>query len=269
MESPCVKQDTSNTHILSNLGDYLRSFTPSQTHDLTTLIQHNHDVFGDHPRRCNIASHDVQLIAGTSPIRQAPYRLNLQKRQQMQKEVDYLIQQGLAVPSNSPWASPCLLVPKEDGQQRFCTDYRRVNAVTVPDAHPLPRIDDLIDEVGQSQFITKLDLLKGYYQIPLTQEAQQISAFITPFGLFQYLVAPFGMRNCPATFQRAMNQLTQGLVGVSVYIDDILLFSNSWDEHVSQLAELLRRLQEAQYVTLATRWDLVVFVQRMQTCLLS
>lgn len=139
---------------------------------------------------------DVELVPGTYPLRQAPYRLHPQKREQMRKEVDYLLQQGLAVPSCSPWTSPCLLVPKEDGTYRFGTDYRRVNAVTVPDAYPLPRVDELIDEVGQAKYVTKLDLLKGYWQIPLTERAQRASAFITPFGHFQYLVAPFGMRNC-------------------------------------------------------------------------
>lgn len=245
MEVPQDKPDITNSHILANLEEYLGSLSSTHAQDISTLISQYSEVFGDHPQRCTLISHDVQLIPGTSPIRQAPYRLNPQKRHQMQKEVEYLLEQGLAVPSNSPWASPCLLVPKEDGQNRFCTDYRKVNAVTVPDAYPLPRVDDLIDEVGQTKYITKIDLLKGYYQIPLSEEAQQISAFITPFGLFQYLVAPFGMRNCPATFQRAMNNLTQGLEGVAVYIDDVILFSNSWEEHLATLAELLRRLREA------------------------
>lgn len=244
-ECQVVRPETLNSTILSDLETYLSSLSPSQALDVTTLINKYENVFGDHPQKCTLITHDVKLHPGTHPIRQAPYRLNPQKRHQMQKEVDYLLQQGLAVPSKSPWASPCLLVPKEGGQLRFCTDYRRVNTVTVPDAYPLPRVDDLIDEVGQAKFITKLDLLKGYYQIPLTEDAQQISAFITSFGLFHYLVAPFGMRNCPATFQRAMNNLTQGLGGVSVYIDDVLLFSSSWEEHLAQLAELLRRLQEA------------------------
>ena len=105
-----------------------------------------------------------------------------------------------ASPSQFPWASPCLLVPKKDGQLRLCTDYRRVNAVTVSDAYPLPRTDDPIDKVGQTNYITKIDLLKGYYHIPLTEKAQQIFAFITPFGFFQYKVIPFGMRNVPSTF---------------------------------------------------------------------
>ena len=245
VDNLCDKPEISNTQILGALDEYPSTLSPPHARDVSALIRHYSGVFGDHPQRCTLISHDVQLLPGTSPIRQAFYRLNPQKRHKMQKEVEYLLDQGLAVPSNSPWASPCLLVPKEDGQRRFWTDYRRVNAVTVPDAYPLPRVDDLIDEVGQAKFITKIDLLNGYYQVPLTENAQQISAFITPFGLFHYLVAPFGMRNCPATFQRAMNNLTQGLEGVAVYIDDVLLFSNSWEEHLAQLAELHRRLQEA------------------------
>ncbi len=163
--------------------------------------------FKNQPQQCSLTSHDVQLLPGTSPICQALYHLHPQKRGLMRKEVDYLLTQMLAAPSHSPWASPCILVTTENGQLRFCTDHRRMNAVTVPDAYPLPWIDDLLDEVGQSRFVIKIDLLKGYYQITLTKRAQEISAFITPFGLFHWLVAPFGIRNCPATFQTAMNHL--------------------------------------------------------------
>ena len=214
-----------NSTILGNLRDYLTHLSSSHRRDITTIMLNHKDVLGDHPKLCNMTSHDVELLPGTSPLRQPPYRLHPRKCDQMRQEVDYLLQQGLAIPSQSPWASPCLLVPKEDGQLRLCTDYRRVNAVTVPDAYPLPRIDDLIDKVGQTNYITNIDLLKGYYQIPLTEKAQQISAFITPFGLFQYRVMPFGMRNAPSTFQRAMDYLLQDLAGVSVYLDDILIFT--------------------------------------------
>lgn len=102
----------------------------------------------------------------------------------MKKEVEYLLDHGLAVPSKSPWASPCLLVPKKDGQFRLFVDCVRVNSVTVSDAYPLPRVDELVDSVEQLKFITKIDLLKGYHQIPLTERAQLISAFVTPFGLY-------------------------------------------------------------------------------------
>lgn len=98
----------------------------------------------------------------------------------MQKETQYLIEHALAVPSSSPWCSPCLLVPKPDGTSRFCTDYGKVNQLTKSDSFPLPRIDDCVDRIGQAKFVTKLDLLKGYWQVPLTDCASEISAFVTP-----------------------------------------------------------------------------------------
>ncbi len=119
----------------------------------------------------------------------------------MKKEVTYLLENGLAKPSSSSWSSPCLLTPKSDGTPRFCTDFRKVNAVTVPDSFPLPRIEDCIDSIGSAIFITKLDLLKGYWQVPLTDKASDISAFVTPDHFLQYTVMAFGMRNAPATFQ--------------------------------------------------------------------
>lgn len=117
--------------------------------------------------------------------------------------------------------------------------------MTVPDSYPIPRIDDLVDAVGQSRFLTKIDLLKGYYQVPLTKSAQLISAFVTPFGLYHYLVMPFGMRNSPATFQRLMNYLLQDLDRVHVYLDDILVLSDTWTEHLERLSSVLQRLRNA------------------------
>lgn len=125
----------------------------------------------------------------------------------MKKEIDYLVQNGFAIPSCSPWSSPCLLDTKSDISPRFCTDFRKVNAITVPDAHPLPRIDDCIDEIGPAKYVIKLDMLKGYWQIPLTCQASEISAFVTPESFLQYTVMPFGLCNAPATFQRLVNKV--------------------------------------------------------------
>ncbi|KAK3878732.1 hypothetical protein Pcinc_016642 [Petrolisthes cinctipes] len=145
----------------------------------------------------------------------------------------------------SPWASPCLLIPKPDGSFRFCTDYRKVNQVTVQDSYPLPLIDDIIDEIGQSPFITTIDLLKGYYQIPLTPRAKKVSAFVTPFGLYQYKVLSFGLSNAPATFQRMINFIIQDLEGTAAYLDDLVVVANTWEEHVSRLQCLFKKLQDA------------------------
>ncbi len=118
----------------------------------------------------------------------------------MKHETQYLLEHGLAVPSSSPWCSPCLLVPKSDSTSRFCTDYRKVNALTKPDSFPLPRVEDCVDHVGNSKFVTKLDLFKGYWQVPLTGRASEVSAFATPDAFLQYRVIAFGLRNAGATF---------------------------------------------------------------------
>ncbi|KAK4329210.1 hypothetical protein Pmani_000438 [Petrolisthes manimaculis] len=145
-------------------------------------------------------------------------------------------------PSDSPWASPCVLVPKVDETDRLCTDYRAVNKVTISDSFPLPHLDDLLDTIGTSQFVRKIDLLRGYYQVPLTPRAKKISACVTSEGLWQYRYMPFGLKNAPATFQRMMNQVTSGLEGTQVYLDDLLVVADSWEEHLLRLEQLFDRL---------------------------
>ena len=184
------------------------------------------------------------MVPDTRPVRQPAYRIGPKKTELMRKEVDYLLQNNLAVPSCSPWASPSLLVPKEGGKVRFCTDYRRVNLCSVPDAYPLPRVDDLIDSVGQAQLVTKLDLLHGYHQIPLTPSAQKISAFITPFGLYEYCVMPFGLRNAGSTFQRMINGVIRGIPGVCAYLDDILIVADDVEQHRTRVEMVLKSLRD-------------------------
>ena len=163
----------------------------------------------------------------------------------MESEIQYMLENGIAEPSSSSWASPCLLVEKSDKSPRFCTDYRKVNAVSKPDAYPLPRMEDCIDQVGAARFVSKFDLLKGYWQIPLTDRAKEISAFITPSGLFSYTVMSFGLRNAPATFQRLMNRVVSGLEGCAVYLDDVVVYSNTWEQHLDRISDLFVRLSDA------------------------
>lgn len=125
-------------------------------------------LFSDVPGRTSVCTHGID-VGNAKPIKQHPYRLNPRKREVIKAEVDYLLKHGMAVPSQSPWSSPCLLVPKPDSTFRFCTNYRKVNNVTKPDSFPLPRIEDCVDKVGSAKYVTKLDLLKGYWQVPLTK----------------------------------------------------------------------------------------------------
>ena len=156
-----------------------------------------------------------------------------------------MLENDLIEASSSEWSSPCVLVPKPDGTYRFCTDFRQVNKVTKSDSYPIPRVDDCVDRVGDAKFVSKLDLLKGYWQVPLTTRAKEISAFATPDGLYQYKVMPFGMKNAPATFQRLINTVISGLEGCSAYIDDVVVYSDTWERHLEHVHSLLLRLIEA------------------------
>lgn len=153
-----------------------------------------------------------------------------------------MLENNIAEPSSSSWASPCLLVPKSDNTLRFCSDFRKVNSVTKPDAFPLPRMDDCIDEVGSAKFVSKFNLLKGYCQVPLSKRAQEISASVAPSGLYSYKVMPFGLRNAPAKFQHLMNMVVGDLDGCAVYLDDVVVYSDSWTSHVLQIRQLFEQL---------------------------
>lgn len=144
-----------------------------------------------------------------------------------------MLENGIIEPSMSEWSFPCILVPKADGSMRFCTDFRRVNALTRDDSYPIPRIDDCIDLVGNAKFVTKIDLLKGYWQIPLTKRAKRIFSFVTHDGLYQYRVLPFGLRTAPATFQRLINNIIAGINGCKAYLDDDIIYTNSWEDQAA------------------------------------
>ncbi|XP_027128228.1 uncharacterized protein LOC109142602 [Larimichthys crocea] len=233
-----------NSKVLNNLDFHLSYLDSPKRSDITELIYKHLALFSDVPTRTNVLQHDID-VGDAAPIKQHPYRVNPVKQQILRKEVDYMLQHGIAEPSTSSWSSPCLLVEKSDHTPRFCTDFRKVNSVTKPDCYPLPRLDDCIDRVGSAGFVTKLDLLKGYWQVPLTERACEISAFVTPDDFCQYTVMAFGMRNAPATFQRLVNKVLKGVAGCEAYLDDVVIFSSSWFQHVAQLEEVFHRFAVA------------------------
>ena len=154
-------------------------------------------------------------------------------REQVSRQLCTMQETGVIQPSRSPWSSPVVLVRKRDGSHRFCVDYRELNAVTKPDSFPLPRIDDLLDQLGSTQYFSTLDLAAGYWQIRMHPASREKTAFVTHEGLHEFRVMPFGLTNAPAAFQRLMQQVLMGLnpengnLFVSVYIDDVLIFSKS------------------------------------------
>lgn len=233
-----------NSDMLQNLNTLMTHLTKEQESDIVQLISEFPSLFGDVPSRTTVLEHDID-VGEARPIKQHPYRINADKRKQMEKEVAYLRENNLAHPSSSAWSSPCLLVPKPDSTVRFCTDYRKVNKITVPDSFPMPRVDDCIDTIGSANYVSKLDLLKGYWQVPLTDRASEISAFVTPDSFMQYTVMAFGMRNAPATFQRLVNQVFAGVPNCTAYLDDVVTYSSTWPEHMALLRTMFQRLADA------------------------
>lgn len=245
-----------NSLILANLYPKLRHIEEKKRESISEIIMKYKSLFPDAPKRTNVMVHDVEISA--DPIKQHPYRVSPKKREIMQREIEYMLEHDLIEPSCSPWSAPCVLVPKPDGSSfRFCTDYRRVNMVTKSDAYPIPRVDDCIDQIGNAMYISKLDLLKGYWQVGLAERAKAVSAFVTMDGLYQYKVLPFGMKNSGSCFQRLMNKVLQGVKGCSVYVDDILLYSEEWDEHLSLVEDVFQRLDDANLAVNLMKFEFV------------
>lgn len=242
--SAIVEGRLRNSEFLKELPSHLSHLNEVERTDIIDLIESFPALFTDVPTCTSVIEHDID-VGGALPIKQHAYRVNPRKRALLQKEVDYLLAHNLAEPSFSAWSSPCLLVNKPDGTFRFCTDYRRLNSVTKPDCYPLPRCDDCVDRVGSAKYISKFDLLKGYWQVPLTARAKELSAFVTPDNFLQYRVMPFGVRNAPASFQRLVNRVLAGMQGCDAYLDDVVLYSSNWTHHLHQIRELFSRLATA------------------------
>jgi len=165
------------------------------------------------------------------------------------KEVDEIMEQGVIEPSHSPWSSPNVIVKKKDGKHRFCIDFRRINDVTHKDAYPLSQITATLDKLREARYLSTLDLKNGYWQVPLAQESRPITAFTIPGkGLYQFTVMPFGLHSAPATFQRLLDTVLGPDLEphVFVYLDDIIVISKTFHEHLELLAETFLRLRNAQ-----------------------
>ena len=181
------------------------------------------------------------------PIQVPPRRVPFHKRQEMRRQVDEMLEAQIIEPSESPWSSPVVLVAKPDGTQRFCVDYRALNKVTKRDLYPLPRCDDILESLAGAQWFSHLDLLRGYWQIDVVEEDREKTAFATPDGLYQFRKLSFGLTNAPACFMRAMHLVLKGLCWSDclVYLDDIIVFGRTLQEHRERLSLVLSRLSEA------------------------
>lgn len=200
-------------------------------------------------------THEVQheIVTTTNrPIYSKIYRYPRIHEQEIEKQIKKMLEQNIITPSNSPYNSPLWIVPKKldnSGKQkwRIVIDYRKLNEVTVSNKFPIPNIEGILDKLGKAQYFTTLDLAKGFHQILVKPEDRKKTAFSTPFGHYEFVRMPFGLKNAPATFQSLMNSVLRNLINkiCVVYLDDILIFNTSLKEHLSNIKKVFDRLKEA------------------------
>jgi hypothetical protein len=193
---------------------------------------------------CTVQEHVIQ-VHQTKPIYIPPYRKAHRERDMIKLEVEKMLKASIIRESRSPWSFPVVMASKKDGSKRFCVDYRKLNAITDQDCFPMPRIDDILERVVGSRWFSAIDLKSGYWQMRLSPESIAKTAFSTPDGHYEFLRLPFGLKNAPAEFSRMMQFIFGDLKFIEIYIDDVTVHSESFDQHLKHLEIVFQRLEEA------------------------
>jgi hypothetical protein len=219
---------------------------------LEQLLQEFSDVLSGLPEGLpptRAGDHHIRLEPGTTPLASRIYPLSGAQLAELRAQLQELLEKGFVRPSISPYGAPILFVPKKDGGWRLCIDYRALNKITVRNQHPLPRIDEMFEQLHGSCVFSKLDLASGYHQIRMHEDSIEKTAFKTRYGHYEFVVMPFGLTNAPATFQFVMNSILAPFLDrfVLVYLDDILIYSKSMVEHVEHLKSVLAALREHKF----------------------
>ena len=252
--------DTSTSDTTSNAEisdedltfDFANSDLNEQQKDiLVTFLRQNKDVFttGLHNLgRTGVTKHDIDT-GDALPVKSAFYKQSPNLRRETERQVKEMLKHNIIEPSNSAWHSPVVLIKKPNNEYRFAVDYRKLNKVTKPQSFPLPRLSDMFDAIGESnaKLFTSADIGKAFWQVPLTERAKEKSAFITYDGIYAWNSMPFGLNNASATFQSILNGIMRNINWryVLCYIDDIVIFSPTFELHLQHLSEVFQRLREA------------------------
>ena len=220
---------------------------PEHKDRIERLVKKNNDIFAfSDAELTETPTLSMDIDTGDSPpVRMRAYRTPLKNREIVEKAVNEMLQANIIKRSQSEWSSPIVIVGKKDGSMRFCCDYRALNAITRPISYPLPIIDDLLAQLDKARYISTLDLKSGYWAVPLTEEAKAKSSFVCHLGAFSWNRMPFGLRNCSAVFVSLIDEVLKGMSAFSsAYIDDILVFSPTLEEHEKHLQDVFDRLRE-------------------------
>lgn len=222
------------------------SLANEQKNKLTEMLKTFSGLFDGRLGRTSLVEHEI-VTGDAKPVHLAPYRTSPAKKELIESQIKDMLKDGIIEPASGPWAAPVVIVPKHSGEPRFCVDYRALNKLTVKDSYPLPRIDESLDFLARGTFISTIDLARGYWQVAVAEDSKPKTAFISHCGLFQFRVLPFGLCNAPATFQRLMNTVLAGLIykSCAVYLDDIVVASPTFEQHLVDLRDVLTRLESA------------------------
>ena len=212
------------------------------------MLEKNKDAFAEDERQIGTTPH-ITLSIDTGdqpPVAKRPYTLALKHHDWVRAEIDKLLEAGVIRESDSSWSAPIVVVPKSDGGRRLSIDYRALNQITRTYIWPMPRIEDILAKLGKAKFFTTLDLRSGYHHIALDKHLIKKTAYCTPFGKYEYLKVPFGLAQAPSYFQKLMNKVLNGLNFAFVYLDDIIIFSTTAEEHMKHIQIVIDRLKAAQ-----------------------
>lgn len=224
----------------------------SQTDQIQGLLAGFSSIFTDAPGRTDLLQHEIHTITD-SPVKVKPYPLPFATTEVIHKEVAKMLDMDVIEPSDSPYAAPVVLVKKKDSTFRFCVDYRQLNRITILDSEPMPNPEEMFAKLSGYKLFSRLDLSKGYWQVPLSDDAKKKTAYTCPSGLFHFKVMSFGLVNAPATFSRLMRILLKGLQNVDNFLDDVLIATHTWNGHMAVLEELFERLRKANLTARPTK----------------
>ena len=201
-------------------------------------------TFSVKPGCTNIAEHQI-ILTDNNPVRCKSYPVPHALRECMKDEVEKMLELDIIEKSDSPYSSPLLMVRKKDGTNRPVVDYRRINRITVFDAKRMPVAEDIYACLAKAKYFSKMDFVKGYWQIPMTEGDKQKTAFSTPFGLYRFKHMPFGLQNVGATYGRMMRKVLHGLQATDNFVNDVLSFTSEWDNHLAELMRVFVRVRSA------------------------
>ncbi len=228
-----------------DLGSCFAGLDRKQQQQVERVINIFPSVISTRPGRTSLVTHEIDT-GDSPPVRIKYCRIPYSLRPRVDEEVDRLLQLGFIRRSTSDWSAPAVPVVKPSGKIRLCVNYRELNKRARFEATPIPRMTDVIEKIGDSRFLTKLDLNRGYHQIPLSEPSMHKSAFILPSGLFEWTVMPFGLHSAPSTFARLMSGVTRTVQACCThYFDDLVVYSNTWETHLSDIGKVFRQLKLA------------------------